>query len=48
MHHTLVSHMATFLAQHGVAPGAYLYVADAAWVTADTLATLGDTLFMSR
>jgi transposase len=45
---TLLSHIATFLATHGVAPGAYIYVADAALVTADNLATLGDTLFMSR
>ena len=40
--------MAPFLAQPGVAPGAYLYVADAALVTADNLAALGDTLVISR
>ena len=45
---TLLSTIATFLAQHGVAPGAYIYVADAAWVTEDNLAALGDTLCISR
>jgi hypothetical protein len=40
--------MATFLAQPGVAPGAYIYVADAALVTEDHLAALGDTLFLTR
>src|SRR6516162_5121628 len=45
---TLLSTLATFLAQHGVAPGAYIYVADAALVTEDNLPALGDTLFISR
>jgi hypothetical protein len=48
VHNTLWSDIATFLAKHGVAPGAYIYVADAALVTEDNLAALGDTLFMSR
>jgi transposase len=48
VNNTLLSNIATFLAQHGVAPGAYIYVADAALVTEDNLATLGDTLFISR
>jgi len=48
VHNTLLSGIATFLAQHGVAPGAYIYVADAALGTADTLAALGDTLFITR
>jgi len=43
-----LSDIATFLAQHGVAPGAYIYVADAVLVTEDNLATLGDTLCISR
>src|SRR5437879_6187456 len=45
---TVLSDIATFLAKHGVAPGAYIYVADAALVTEDNLAALGDTLFISR
>jgi len=48
VNNTLLSTLATFLAQHGVAPGAYIYVADAALVTEDNLAALGDTLFISR
>jgi len=43
-----VSTLATFLAKPGVAPGAYLYVADAALVTEDNLAALGGTLFLTR
>jgi hypothetical protein len=45
---TLLSNSATCLAQHGVAPGAYSDVADAALVTEATLTALGDTLFLSR
>src|ERR687884_297133 len=48
VNNTLLSNIATFLAQHGVAPGAYIYVADAALVTEDNLAALGDTLFITR
>ena len=48
VNNTLVSNIATFLAQHGVAPGAYIYGADAALVTEDNLAALGDTLFITR
>ena len=45
---TLLSEIAQLLACHGVAPGAYIYIADAALVTADNLAALGDTLFITR
>jgi transposase len=48
VNNTLLSGIATFLAQHGVAPGAYIYVADAALVTEENLRALGDTLFISR
>ena len=48
VNNTLLSEMATFLAQHGGAPGASIYVADAALVTEANLATLGDTLFITR
>jgi len=48
VNNTLLSDIAAFLAQHGVAPGAYIYVADAALVTEDNLAALGDTLFITR
>ena len=48
VNNSVLSDIATFLAKHGVAPGAYIYVADAALVTEDNLAALGDTLFISR
>jgi transposase len=48
VNNTLLSDLAAFLAKHGVAPGAYIYVADAALVTEDNLTALGDTLFISR
>ena len=45
---TLLSEIARLMAHHGVAPGAYIYIADAALVTEDNLAALGDTLFITR
>src|SRR5262245_18907163 len=48
LNNTLLSDIATFLAQPGVAPCAYIYVADAALVTEDPLAALGDPLCISR
>jgi transposase len=48
VNNTLLSNIATFLGKHGVAPGAYIYVADAALVTAENLGALGDTLFITR
>jgi transposase len=45
---TLLSEIAHLLAQYGVQPGAYIYIADAALVTEDNLAALGDTLFITR
>ena len=45
---TLLSEIAQLLAQYGVQPGAYIYIADAALVTEDNLAALRDTLFITR
>jgi transposase len=45
---TLLSEIAHLLARYGVQPGAYIYIADAALVSEDNLATLGDTLFITR
>ena len=45
---TLLSEIAQLLAQYGVQPGAYIYIADAALVTADNLAALRDTFFITR
>lgn len=44
----LLSEIAHLLAHYGVQPGAYIYIADAALVTEDNLAALGDTLFITR
>lgn len=48
VNNTLLTEIAQRMAAHGVAPGAYIYIADAALVTAENLAALGDTLFISR
>jgi hypothetical protein len=45
---TLWSESAQLMARHGVQPGAYIYSADAALVTADHLAALGDRVFSTR
>jgi transposase len=45
---SLLSEIGQILAHHGVAPGAYIYIADAALVTEDNLAALGATLFITR
>lgn len=45
---TVLSEIAQLLACHGVAPGAYISIADAALVTEDNLTALGDTLFITR
>jgi transposase len=45
---TLLAEVANLLAQHGVQPGAYIYVADAALVSEDNLAALGHTFFVRR
>ena len=48
VNHTLLSDIAMFLATPGVAPGAYLSVADAALVTEDHRAACGDPLCITR
>jgi hypothetical protein len=48
LHTTVWSEIAHSLAHSGVQPGAFIYVADAALVTEDHLAALGDTLFITR
>jgi len=45
---TLLSEITQRLACYGVQPGAYIYIAEAALVTADSLAALRDTLFITR
>ncbi|MBA0083606.1 MAG: hypothetical protein HRJ53_01280 [Acidobacteria bacterium Pan2503] len=48
VNNTLLSTIATFLGQHGGAPGASIYVADAALVTEANLTALGATLCITR
>jgi transposase len=45
---TVLSEIAQRMARYGVAPGAYIYIADAAMVSQANLEALGDTLFISR
>ena len=45
---SLRSEMAQMLARHGVAPGAYIYIAAAAVVTEDNLTALGNPLCITR
>ena len=45
---TLLSESAQLLARPGVQPGASIYIADAALVTEDHRAVLGDSLFITR
>jgi transposase len=44
----LLSEVAHLLALHGVAPGAYIYIADAALVTEANLKALDNTMFITR
>ena len=45
---TLLSEIAQLLADYGVQPGAYIYIADSALVTEDNLTALRDTWFITR
>src|SRR5262245_40580339 len=45
---TLLSEIAQLMARQGIQRGAYIYIADAALVTEENLAALGDTLFITR
>jgi transposase len=44
----LLSELARLLADYGVQPGAYIYIADSALVTEDNLTALRDTFFITR
>ena len=48
VNNTILSDLATFMAHHGVAPGASISIADAAMVTEENLAAVGHTRFISR
>ena len=45
----ILSHISKYMANHGIEPGAFIYIADSAMVTAKNLSTIGDNnLFISR
>jgi len=44
----LLSRISKHMAKHGLAPGAFLYVADAAMVTEDNLRAIGENVFVTR
>lgn len=45
---SVLSEISQLMARYGVAPGAYIYIADSAMVSPANLAALGETLFISR
>jgi transposase len=45
---TVLSEISHLMGRYGVAPGAYIYIADSAMVTETNLDTLGETLFIRR
>lgn len=44
----LLSRISKHMAKHGLSPGAFLYVADAAMVTEDNLSAIGENVFVTR
>lgn len=50
LNNELLTHIGTYMAEHGLAPGAYVYVADSAFVTEDNLkkADANQTWFLTR
>ena len=48
LNNTVLNRLSSYMATHGLKPGAFIYVADSAMITPDNLAQVGDTLFISR
>ena len=46
--HEMLTRISSILAQHGLGPGAFIYVADSAMVTEQNLNTMGHNRFISR
>ena len=44
----LLTDISKHMARHGLAPGAYVYIADSAFVTEDNLKEAEKTMFLSR
>jgi transposase len=48
LNNTVLNRLSSYMATHGLKPGAFIYVADSAMVTPDSLAQVGDNLFITR
>ncbi|HHB77408.1 MAG TPA: IS1634 family transposase, partial [Desulfobulbus sp.] len=48
INNAVLSRISKHMAQHGLEPGAFIYIADSAMVTKDNLTTVGDNLFLTR
>ncbi len=49
INNAILSNISKYMARHGIEPGAFIYIADSAMVTARNLETIGDqVLFISR
>jgi transposase len=49
INNAILSNISRYMARHGIKPGAFIYIADSAMVTAKNLETIGDqVLFISR
>jgi transposase len=48
INNSVLSRISKHMAKHGLAPGAFVYIADSAMVTEDNLSTVGDNLFLTR
>ncbi|MBU4392302.1 MAG: IS1634 family transposase [Actinobacteria bacterium] len=44
----VLTHLSSYMASHGLLPGAFVYVVDSAFVTPKNLEAIGDNLFISR
>lgn len=48
INNAVLSRISKHMAQHGLEPGAFVYIADSAMVTRDNLTTVEDNLFLTR
>lgn len=48
INHSVLNRISSHMARYGLAPGAFLYIADSAMVTPDNLLAIGENLFVTR
>ncbi|MDH3770753.1 MAG: IS1634 family transposase, partial [Nitrospirota bacterium] len=48
INHSMLSRLSSYLADHGIKPGAFVYIADSAMVTPENLEQVGSNLFITR